>query len=142
MKFLIGDKFLVGGYEALLIFKNKDIVKLHISSYPPSVKTYQIEEFIFMVGRLLVIKIKRDVLKRENIASHLLDFQFAIIGKSSTDMVIEDKKAIDYEIPRIAYNAYRSYAIAMLKKVHKCNRKTAENNFEWFYERFGMKIKD
>lgn len=142
MKILLGDKFLVGGYEALLVFKYKNFIMLHIRSFPPQTITYQLEEFVSLIDRFLIIKIKRDALKRENIASHLLDFQFAIIGKSSTDMVIEDKKVIDYEIPRVAYNAYRSYAIAMLKKVHKCNRKTAENNFEWFYERFGMKIKD
>lgn len=141
MKISMGDKFIVQGHEALLVYKNKDIVRLHIFSYPSSIKIYQVDDFISLVRRFIILKTKREILKRENLPSHLLRFQFAIIGKSTADMVIENKKVYDYQLPFAAYNSFRAYGIAMMKRVYKCNRKIAEENFDWFYKRFGMKIK-
>lgn len=142
MKLLTGDRFInQRGEECLLVFANKEMVRLQVISSPSYLQVYPFEEFVSLIKRLLILKLKRQPLTRENLPRHLGEFQLAVIGKRPIDMIMENKTFHDYEIKTEEYEIFRVYAIAMMKKVYKCNRKTAEENFDWFYKRFGLKIK-
>lgn len=142
MKLLTGDRFInQRGEECLLVYSNKEFVRLQVLSSPPYLQVYPLDEFISLVERSLMFKLRRKILNRENLSTHLSEFQLALAGKKPIDMIMENKKFYDYQIMKEEYEVFKVYAIAMMKKVYKCNRKIAEENFDWFYKRFGMKIK-
>lgn len=139
---LTGDKFInQRGEECLLVFATKEFVRLQVISSPPRLQVYPLNEFVSLVDRMLMFKLKREPLNRENIPRHLGEFQLALVGKRPIDMIMEKKTFYEYQIMKEEYEIFKIYAIAMMKKVHKCNRKIAEENFDWFYKRFGLKIK-
>jgi hypothetical protein len=37
---------------------------------------------------------------------------------------------------------FRRYAIPLIKKVFKCNRRKAEATFGWFWLEFGLRVKN
>lgn len=142
MNLLTGDNFInQKGEECLLVYANKELVRLQVLSSPSYLQVYPRDEFVSLIDRLLIIKLKRKPLTRENLPRHLGEFQLALAGKRPIDMIIEGKQFDDYEIKKEEYEIFRVYAIAMMKKVHKCNRKIAEENFYFFYHRFGLRIK-
>lgn len=142
MKLLTGDRFInQRGEECLLVYANKEFVRLQVISSPSSLQVYPLEEFISLVNRLLMFKLKRQSLNRENLPRHLGEFQLALAGKKPIDMIMEGSTFIDYSISKEEYDIFKIYSIAMMKRVYKCNRKVAEENFYWFYHRFGLTIK-
>lgn len=142
MKLLTGDRFInQRGEECLLVYVNKEVVRLQVISSSPHLQVHPLEEFISLVEGFMIFKLKRESLNRENLPKHLGEFQLNLVGKRSIDMIMENKKFYDYEISKEEYEVFKIYAIAMMKKVYKCNRKIAEENFNWFYKRFGLKIK-
>lgn len=79
---------------------------------------------------------------RENILSHLLTYQLNIIGKRRTDILDVENFRFNWTITRKQYTEFRGYAIPLIKKVFKCNKSRAQENFEWFYQTLGLRIKD
>jgi hypothetical protein len=37
---------------------------------------------------------------------------------------------------------FRGYALPLIKKVFKCNKRRAEGIFSWFFLEFGLRVKD
>jgi hypothetical protein len=83
---------------------------------------------------------------RTNISEHLLEYQLSLIGKTVKDAIIAEEYA------RKSWRSYflfytqehadkfRAYAIPLIKKVFKCNKKRAENIFDWFLLNFGLTV--
>jgi hypothetical protein len=40
------------------------------------------------------------------------------------------------------HNQFKAYAIPLIKKVFKCNKKRAESTFQWLNLQFGLRIKN
>lgn len=75
---------------------------------------------------------------RENIASHLLDYQLTLIDKTRVNMIDDDKWRSHWTINFEQYCQFHDYSISLIKKVFHCNRGKAEHTFSWFFGQFGV----
>ena len=79
---------------------------------------------------------------RETIQSHLLSYQLHLVKKTQLDIMSDDKWRFNWTITWEQYNQFRGYAIPLLKKIFRYNKTKAENTFDWFYQNFGLRIKE
>jgi hypothetical protein len=78
---------------------------------------------------------------RENVAEHLLDFQLSLLGKTRVDIVNDDKFRFNTTIRREELMAFKKYAIPLLQKIFHFNKTKAKDTFDWWYMRFGVRVK-
>ncbi len=81
-------------------------------------------------------------INRNNILSHLVEKQFNIIGLTTLDALFNKNFKEEWSILPAEYEKFKKYSVALLKKVHKCNTNKAKENFEWFWSKFGLKIRE
>jgi len=86
-----------------------------------------------------VSKPKTKKITRENIASHLLDYQLTLIGKTRVDMIDNDTWRIDWKMAIEKHEQFYNYAIPLIQKIFRCNRRKAVDTFLWFKNTFGIK---
>lgn len=79
---------------------------------------------------------------RLNIADHLLDYQLAMVGKTVQDARKDDMWFFNWTLTTEQYNQFRGYAIPLLKKTFRYNKRKAEQTFDFFNLQFGLRIKD
>lgn len=79
---------------------------------------------------------------RQNISSHLFDYQLSLVKKTTSQIIDDDKWRFNWTITNKEYRKFRGYAIPLLRKTYKCNKKKAEENFDWFFQQFGLRIKN
>lgn len=79
---------------------------------------------------------------RLNIADHLLEYQLAMIGKTIDEARKDDMWFFNWTITTEQYNQFRAYAIPLLKKTFRYNKRKAEETFDFFNLQFGLRIKD
>jgi hypothetical protein len=85
---------------------------------------------------------KRAEINRANITRHLIEYQLDIVGKRLVDTLDDDKWYFNWTITREEHAMFKRYAIRTLKKVFKFNTTKANETFKWFYEQFGLRIKE
>lgn len=85
---------------------------------------------------------KRAEINRANITRHLIEYQLDIVGKRLIDTLDDDKWYFNWTITREEHAMFKRYAIRTLKKVFKFNTTKANETFNWFYEQFGLRIKE
>lgn len=81
-------------------------------------------------------------INRETIADHLVDYQLGMIGKSTQEAHMTKEWFTKWTMTQEQHDAFKAYAIPLLKKVFKINKARAEKNFQWFDLGFGLRIKD
>ena len=81
-------------------------------------------------------------INRLNISDELIKYQFNMIGKTFQEAMNNPKWIVEWSITQLQHDEFKAYAIPLMKKVFKCNKTRAENNFLWFCEQFGLKIID
>jgi hypothetical protein len=79
-------------------------------------------------------------INRENIGDHLVEYQLEMIGKTIAEAYKTDKWYSEWTMTDEQHNKFKEYAIPLLKKVYKCNKKRAEGIFGWFNLQFGLRI--
>jgi hypothetical protein len=79
-------------------------------------------------------------INRLNVGEHLLEYQFDLIGKTKMDAIMDDEWITKWSLTQEQYDQFRVYAVALLKKVFKCNTNRAKNTFEWFDMQFGLRV--
>ncbi len=79
---------------------------------------------------------------RENIGDHLFDYQLEMLGKTRIDIVDRDTWRFDFTMTQEQLIDFTSYAIPLLQKTFKFNRRKALDTFEWFRMQFGVRIKN
>ena len=85
---------------------------------------------------------QRAKINRANITRHLIEYQLDIVGKRLVDTLDDDKWYFNWTITREEHAMFKRYAIRTLKKVFKFNTTKANETFNWFYEQFGLIIKE
>ena len=85
---------------------------------------------------------QRAKINRANITRHLIEYQLDIVGKRLVDTLDDDKWYFNWTITREEHAMFKRYAIRTLKKVYKFNTTKANETFKWFYEQFGLRIKE
>jgi len=79
---------------------------------------------------------------RENISEHLLDYQLDMIGKSIQEAHMTREWYDKWTMTQEQHDAFKAYALPLLKKVFKCNKSRAESTFDFFDLQFGLRIKE
>lgn len=79
---------------------------------------------------------------RTNIAEHLVDYELAMVGKTRLEIIDDDRWYFNNTLTHEQYVAFRKYAIELIQKVFKINKKNAEGVFGWFNLAFGLRIKN
>ena len=81
-------------------------------------------------------------INRENVAEHLVDYQLEMVGKSTQEAYMTKEWYSKWTMTTEQHEAFKAYAIPLLKKVFKCRKERAESTFNWFDLQFGLRIKD
>jgi len=81
-------------------------------------------------------------INRENISEHLLDYQLDMIGKSIQEAHMTREWYDKWTMTQEQHDAFKAYALPLLKKVFKCNKSRAESTFDFFDLQFGLRIKN
>lgn len=79
-------------------------------------------------------------INRENIGDHLVDYQLTMVGKTVAEAMKTPEWYSKWTMTDEQQNQLRDYAIPLIKKIFKCNKKRAEGIFGWFLLQFGLRI--
>ena len=79
--------------------------------------------------------------KRETIGEHLFDYQLKMIGKTRLDVIDQDRWYFCFTMTRVQYEEFKKYAVPLMMKTFKCNKNKALQNFEWYWQMFGVRLK-
>ncbi len=79
---------------------------------------------------------------RENITTHLIEYQLEMIGKTMQDAENTPDWFRELTMTQQQHEEFRKYSIPLLKKVFKYNTNKAKSSFEWFNLVYGLRIKE
>lgn len=79
-------------------------------------------------------------INRTNIADHLVDYQLTMVGRTIAEAIRTESWFSKWTMTEEQHSQLKAYAIPLIKKVFKCNKKRAEDIFGWFDLQFGLRI--
>ena len=82
------------------------------------------------------------IINRTNITTHLVEYQLKMVGKTISEVESDEFWYSNNTLTPEEHKQFKAYAIPLLKKVFKFNKKKAENTFSWFDMQFGLRIND
>jgi hypothetical protein len=85
---------------------------------------------------------KPSKINRENISRHLVEYQLKMVGKTIMDTLDDDMWYFNITMTQKQHEEFKAYALALIKKVFKCNKLRALRTFDWFNLEFGLRIKE
>ena len=85
---------------------------------------------------------KETTINRINITTHLVEYELEMVGKTLVDAFNDDRWRFKFTMTRNQYVQYHSYVIPLLKKTFKVRKSKAEGIFEWYWQQFGLRIKN
>ena len=143
MKLKKGDRF--KDYLSRLCFisyiKN-DVVKLTFIDEKSYVEVWDKDEFISEINANRFHPQPRIIVNRLNITEHLIEYQLNMVGKTLKDAEKDEEWYSNITMTDKQFEVFKSYAIPLLKKVFKFNKKKAEDTFAWFNFQYGLRIKN
>jgi hypothetical protein len=77
---------------------------------------------------------------RDNITSHLIDFQLKMIGKTRDDVKDDPEWYHNNTFTREQLADFNVYALPLIKKVYKCNTNRAKLILSMFDLNFGLRV--
>mgnify|MGYP006266846879 FL=1 len=79
-------------------------------------------------------------INRTNIADHLVDYQLEMVGRTMAEAYKTEDWFTKWTMTDEQHEQLKAYAIPLIKKVFKCNKRKAESVFSWFDLQFGLRI--
>jgi hypothetical protein len=79
---------------------------------------------------------------RDNINMHLIKYQLAMVDKTLLDTIDDDMWFFNITMTQNQHEKFKTYAVALIKKVFKCNKNRALETFDWFNLGYGLRIKN
>lgn len=79
-------------------------------------------------------------LTRENLAEHLIKYELEMVGKTWEDALADEQWYFNFTMTPEQFDEFMAYAIPLVKKVYRCNKKNAQKTMDWFNLQFGLKI--
>ena len=138
-----GDKYLDHlGNPCFISYIRLDVVKLTYPLDNGRIDVWKKDELIAEINRLAFVKQKNEPVKRENIGTHLVEYQLSLVGKTMEDARQDDKWYDNITMTSKQHEMFKSYAIPLKRKIFKCNKKRAETTFAWFDLAQGLRVKD
>lgn len=77
---------------------------------------------------------------RENLATHLIDFQLKMIGKTIDDIKDDPEWYYNNTLTREQITDFNVYALPLIKKVYKCNTNRAKLILSMFDLNYGLRV--
>lgn len=136
----LGDRFVnhLGEYCIVKSIDDDDLIKLQICGPNDREETWKLDHFNNPeLNRFMEVPFPK--VNRTNIASHLLEYQLNLIGKTTLDAKEEDDWFDNWTITQNNVELFEKYAIPLLQKTFKFSKKKAKETFNWFFLQFGLK---
>lgn len=136
----IGDRYLnyLGEY-CIVKSVYKDLIKIQICGENPRTEPWNLSDFLKQSDKFWFVPFPKS--NRTNIASHLLEYQLNIIGKTTADTKKNPNWFKEWMITNSDQEIFKQYAVNALKKVFRFNTNKAKETFEWWRLHFGLNIK-
>lgn len=83
----------------------------------------------------------KDKITRDNITKHLLVYQLSLVGKTMLDTLDEEEWYKVFTLTREQKTEFDKYAMALIRKIFKCNKKKALEALSWFDLGYGLAVK-
>jgi len=83
-----------------------------------------------------------ETITRENLFKHLLVYQLGLIGKELIDTLNDDHWHFNFTITRATNEEFKAYALKLIRKTYKCNKKKGEEILYTFLLELGLRIKN
>jgi hypothetical protein len=80
-------------------------------------------------------------MKRDTLVIDILKAELKYINKTIEEVKEEEEWYNKYTITEEQYEEWKTYSTALIQKVLKCNKATAEKEFSWFNLMYGIKVK-
>lgn len=77
---------------------------------------------------------------RQNIAEHLVKYQLEMVGKTWEDALADEWWYSNITMTQQQFDDFMAYALPLVKKTLRCNKKHAETALAWFNLQFGLRI--
>ena len=137
-----GDRFRNhNGIMCFIVYIRGDSIKLSYITSSPYIEPWSRDDFLKEMKENSFIPIEREIVSRVNIVPHLIEYQLNLIGKG-LDITEYDALWIEHNsLTQSQFLLFKGYAIPLLKKIFKFNKKKAEDTFNWFCSVYGLKIK-
>ena len=143
MKLSKGDRFRdYMGSLCFISYIKDDVVKLTFIQTPSFVEVWDKKEFISEIQGNRFFQEPKVVINRRNIQDHLVEYQLNMIGKTTDDIKDDEEWYYNNTMTEKQHELFKAYAIPLLRKVFKFNKRAAENTFDWFNLGYGLRIKD
>jgi hypothetical protein len=130
--------FDLNGVVYVIIYSKPDLIKLMPIKENAMIDVWEVEDFKNQVKLLRFTYIPHPPINRINVTEHLLEYQFNILGKTMGNTITETSWKTDWKLSKKQKEAFKSYALGVLKKVFKFNGGKARENYEFFDEKFGL----
>ena len=79
-------------------------------------------------------------INRTNISDHLVDYQLGMVGRTIAEAYKTENWFSKWTITDEQHDQFKAYAIPLIKKAFKCNRRRAEDAFSQFDFTFGLRV--
>lgn len=143
MKLQKGDRFRdYMGKHCFISYIKGDVVKLTFISKESYVEVWEINDLKHEINMNRFFPQPKLIVNRLNITEHLIEYQLNMIGKTLDDAKVDDMWWSTFTMTQKQFEVFKSYAIPLLRKVFKFNKKKAEDTFEWFNLQYGLRIKN
>lgn len=143
MKLKKGDKFVdYLGNPCFISYIRGDVVKITYPNDGGRVDVWDKLEFISNIDRFKFFPQHKEPINRINITEHLIEYELNMVGKTINEAKSDPTWYSTNTFTRSQYEVFKSYAIPLLRKVFKFNKKKAEETFGWFDIQYGLRVKD
>ena len=138
-----GDKFKdYMGTPCFISYIKGDIIKLSFIEERPHMETWDKAEFLDEIKGNRFFPQPKEPINRTNITTHLIEYQLNMVGKTIEQARELEDWYYQWTMTTKQFELFKAYAIPLLKKVFKFNKRKAEDTFGWFSLQYGLRIKD
>ena len=130
------------GTPCFISYIKGDTVRLSFIEERPHIEVWDREEFLEQVKLNRFFPQPKETINRENIQTHLIEYQLNMVGKTTEQARKVEDWYYKWTMTTQQHELFKAYAIPLLRKVFKFNKRKAENTFDWFNLQFGLRIKD
>lgn len=141
MQLKLGDRYVNRmGAACFISHLEKGLMHLTYLGEPSYTQPWNRKEFIEEIKNNGFIPQPKPKIKRENIQTHLIEYQLNMIGKTILDVKEDEEWYYNNTFNQQQYELFRAYAVPLIKKTFRCNTKKAEQTFDWFNLNYGLRL--
>lgn len=129
------------GENCFISYMYADVVKLTYIGSDKGVEVWSKEDFLREISINRFTELPDVKVNRENIGEHLIEYQLNMIGKTIEEARQNENWYYDWTLTEKQHEVFKGYAIPLIRKVLKLNKKKAETTFAWLDLGYGLRVK-